>query len=123
MREAGMPQFLIDEALETVNQAAKTCQEWPSGVAPNYENEPVSGEQPGLLLNGEFDYVTYPKWAEALHGRMPNSAYVFVPNALHSLLANYGQCVTDVTLQFLDKPAQPPDAACTARMTVQWILP
>jgi hypothetical protein len=123
MREAGMPQFLIDEALEVVNKAAKTCREWPSGVAPAFENETVSGEQRGLLLNGEFDYVTYPKWAEALHSRMPNSVYVLVPNAMHSLLSNYGDCPTDVTLQFLDDPSQPPDAPCTAGMGVQWILP
>ncbi len=123
MREAGMPQFLIDEALETVNKAATTCQQWPSGGAPAFEIEPVSGEQRGLLLNGEFDYVTYPKWAEALHDRMPNSAYVFVPDAMHSLLGNYGDCVTDVTLQFLDDPAQMPDVTCTSAMRVRWALP
>jgi pimeloyl-ACP methyl ester carboxylesterase len=123
MREAGMPQFLIDEALETVNKAAKTCREWPSGVAPAFENEAVSGGKSGLLLNGEFDYVTYPKWAEALHGRMPNSSYVPVPNAMHSLLGNYGDCVAGISQQFLDNPAQPPDDACTAEMGVQWVLP
>lgn len=89
-------------------------------MAPAFEIEPASGEQQGLLLNGEFDYVTCPKWAEARYGRKPDSAYSLVPNTLHSQLGNYGGCIIKVTLQFLDDPAQRPDATCTSAMRVRW---
>lgn len=63
------------------------------------------------------------KWAEAAHIRMPNSVYVLVPNGMHSLVGNYGDCVTDITLQFLADPARAPDTSCTADMGVLWVLP
>lgn len=121
MHDAAMPQFLIDGAVETVNQAAETCQMWPSGVSPAFEIEPVGAQNRALLLNGQWDYVTYPKWAEAVHQRWPASDYVFMPNGMHSLLSNYGECPTNVTMQFLNDPTQTLDVSCTAEMKVEWI--
>lgn len=123
MREATMPEFLTNEAVDAVKMAAETCRMWPSGTAPEFEIEPVSAQNKALLLNGQWDYVTYPKWAEAVHQRWPASEYVFIPNGMHSLLSNYGECPTDITLRFLNEPDQPLDTSCTAEMTIKWILP
>jgi hypothetical protein len=36
-----------------------------------------------------------------------------VPNATHSILGNYGDCVTGIIRQFLANPARRPDSRCT----------
>lgn len=123
MREAGMPAFLIEEAVGNVQKGIDVCSLWPTGQPPTAENEPVSSDARALLLNGQWDYVTYPKWAEAVHSRWPNSDYVLVPQALHSLLSNYGPCPTDITLQFLSDPDQAPDSSCTSDMEIEWVMP
>jgi pimeloyl-ACP methyl ester carboxylesterase len=122
MRHAGMPEFLTDEAKERIPQAVENCGVWPAKALPASSNEPVGSNYPALFISGEWDYVTFPNWAEEAHGRWPNSFYLFVPNGMHSVIGNFGECPTAVTLQFLDDPADEPDMSCTEALGVEWVL-
>lgn len=123
MNAAQMPDFLTQQAVENVVGAAKTCAGWPSGITPATDMDPISSNYPALLINGEWDYVTYPKWAEAVNDRWSRSFYLFVPNGMHSILSNYGECPTAVTLQFLNDPTSSPDMSCADNIRTEWVLP
>ncbi len=123
MRQANMPEFLIKEAVERIPKAEENCGVWPVTAVPSVENEPVSSSYPALFISGEWDYVTFPQWAEETYYRWPNSFYLFVPNGMHSVLSNYGECATAVTLQFLASPAVGPDISCIEAISTKWVLP
>jgi len=122
MNAANMPDFLTNQAMENINSAKKSCAGWPSGVTPAADLEPISSTYPALLINGEWDYVTYPKWAEPVNDRWPNSFYLFVRNGMHSILSNYGECPSAVTLQFLENPTGAPDMSCADNRQTEWVL-
>jgi hypothetical protein len=46
-----------------------------------------------------------------------------VPNATHSILGNYGDCVTGIIRQFLANPARRPDSRCTQGLTIPFVMP
>jgi pimeloyl-ACP methyl ester carboxylesterase len=123
IRQAGMPGFLTKEAEERIPQAVDNCGVWPVKAVPASSNQPVGGNYPALFISGEWDYVTFPNWAEQVHQRWPNSFYLFVPNGMHSVVGNFGECPTAITLQFLDDPAEEPDMNCTEALSVEWVLP
>jgi len=123
MRGADMPEFLIKEATERIPQATENCGVWPATAVSPAENEPISSRYAALFISGEWDYVTFPGWAEEAHGRWPNSFYLYVPNGMHSVLGNYGDCPTSVTRQFLANPTTEPDMSCTETMKTKWVLP
>lgn len=123
MRQAGMPEFLTNEAQERIPQALENCSVWPAKAVPANSNEPVGSDCPALLISGEWDYVTFPNWAKEAHQRWPNSFYLLVPNGMHSVVGNFGECPTAVTLQFLDDPAEEPDMGCSEALGIEWVLP
>jgi pimeloyl-ACP methyl ester carboxylesterase len=123
MREASMPEFLTSEAEERIPKAVENCSVWPAEALPANSNEPISSDHPALFVSGEWDYVTFPRWAQEAHQRWPNSFYLFVPNGMHSVVGNFGECPTAITLQFLDNPMTAPDMGCTDDVYIEWMLP
>lgn len=122
MRQAGMPEFLTKEAEERIPHAVENCGVWPVQPVPAASNEAVGGDYAALFISGEWDYVTFPNWAEEAHGRWPSSFYLFVPNGMHSVVGNFGECPTAITLKFLDDPADEPDMSCTEALGAEWVL-
>jgi hypothetical protein len=122
MRQAGMPEFLTNEAEERIPQAVENCGVWPAKPVPANSNDPVGANYVTLFISGEWDYVTFPDWAAEAQQRWPNSFYLYVPNGMHSVVGNFGKCPTAVTLQFLEDPAQEPDTSCTEALGVEWVL-
>ncbi len=122
MRGEDMPEFLIKEATERIPQATANCGVWPAMAGSPAENGPISSPYAALFISGEWDYVTFPSWAEEAHGRWPNSFYLYVPNGMHSVLGNNGDCPTAVTRQFLANPTTEPDMSCTETMKTSWVL-
>ncbi len=121
LHSANLPQFMIEEALGSHQQGARICPIW--GNAPATPTPESFGQYPTLLLNGEFDFVTYAPWAQQAAQRLEDSIYVPLPNTMHSILNNYGACPTQITQAFLDDPLSAPDISCTSDMQVKFILP
>ena len=42
---------------------------------------------------------------------------------VYSILGNYGECVNDITRQFLANPAQVPDSTCMQAATMPFVMP
>ena len=81
------------------------------------------GAYPVLILSGEFDATTPPAFAQIAAAQLPQASLVAVPNATHSILGNYGECVNDITRQFLANPAQVPDSTCMQAATMPFVMP
>jgi len=108
--------FLGDQLIEV---ARKWCAEWP--VEPVLE-APVAGvswDGPVLLLSGQLDPVTPPRWAEVAAETLPDHAHIVVPGGGH-IVAGSG-CIPEKMAEFLDADtahATQLDAGC-AQNTVR----
>ena len=121
LHAAGMPDFFIEETLERMNLNSEGCEVWLDALmAPTPERY---GKYPTLILNGQFDSLTPPAFAERAAEAIPQSQYVPIPNAWHSILGNNGACPTDITLQFITDPDAPVDVGCTEEMKLEFLQP
>jgi pimeloyl-ACP methyl ester carboxylesterase len=54
-----------------------------------------------LLLSGELDPATPPRWAEIARATLPNSIHLIVPGVGHGAAAE--GCVPQLTAEFIEK--------------------
>jgi pimeloyl-ACP methyl ester carboxylesterase len=119
LRKVQMPDFFIEEAINTLRDRADGCEVWQDALTvPTPESY---GDYPTLILNGQFDTLTPPAWAKKGDAAIPQAQYVPIPNAWHSIMGNNGPCPTDITLQFLENPDTAVDPGCTDGMKVSFI--
>jgi pimeloyl-ACP methyl ester carboxylesterase len=78
---------------------------------PPVENEPLHSQVPTLLLSGEFDATTPPRYAEQAAATLDNAFVYTFPRATHATMF-IGDCFFDVLLDFLDDPTTAPDISC-----------
>ncbi len=120
LRKVQMPEFFIEETIDTIKARADGCQVWQDALtAPTPDGY---GDYPTLVLNGQFDSLTPPAWAETAVAAIPQAQYVLIPNAWHSIMGNNGPCPTDITLQFLVNPDAAVDPGCTDGMKVIFVV-
>jgi pimeloyl-ACP methyl ester carboxylesterase len=55
------------------------CQLWPKTVLPSGYFEPFRSDVPALLISGDTDPASPPRWSEEVHSFLPNSAHLIVP--------------------------------------------
>ena len=80
---------------------SKVCGFWPQGELPAGYHEPVISDKPVLVLSGELDPVTPPRWGRLVAEYLPNSQHIVVPGAAHGTIM-YG-CVQRLMTQFIDE--------------------
>ena len=91
---------------------ARACRGWPAApVATNF-HEPVRLSTPALILVGEWDPVTSPRWARAAADQFSPSHLIVFPKAGHALPA-FGGCAGALVASFLAGAAI--DDSCAAR--------
>jgi pimeloyl-ACP methyl ester carboxylesterase len=93
----------------------KNCQVWDVTQADLIETQPVTSDVPTLLISGEYDPITPPEYAEMAHQTLSNSYNYVFPGMGHGTSFD-SPCAADILLQFVDNPAQAPDASCIADM-------
>lgn len=76
------------------------CDFWPRAEVPAAYHDPVVSDKPVLLLSGDLDPVTPPRWGDMTAEHLSNSLHVVVPGAAHGTAA-FG-CVQRAMRQFLD---------------------
>jgi pimeloyl-ACP methyl ester carboxylesterase len=92
---------------------AQACRGWPAApVATNF-HEPVRLSMPALLLVGEWDPVTSPRWARAAADQFSPSHLVVFPKTGHAVPAFEG-CAGALVAGFLEGGAI--DDSCTAAL-------
>ncbi len=86
-----------------VDLLIRVCERWPHGAVPGDVKAPVSSDVPVLLLSGQFDPATPPRWAETAATTLSNATQLVVRDAGHGTLTV--GCVPDLAADFLADPA------------------
>ncbi len=87
----------MDETLQEV------CEAWPRGTLPADFNAPVTADAPVLLLSGEVDPITPPRYAEEVADQLPNSLHLVAPGMGHGLITR--GCVPRLAAEFIEEGA------------------
>ena len=64
------------------------CEVWPRGRRPADFNDPVRSERPVLLLSGQLDPVTPPRYGAAVVRHLPNGRHLVAPGQGHNVFGN-----------------------------------
>lgn len=110
-----IPVELEGALLQSTFDLTQLCSYWNPQQA--VDNSAVSSSIPTLILAGQYDVATPPRWG-TLTARTLSNSYLFeYPGAGHSLLSGV-DCAINMTADFLDNPNQSPDDSCIA--DIEW---
>ncbi|MBA2079647.1 alpha/beta hydrolase [Rhodanobacter sp. PCA2] len=91
------------------------CAAWPRGARPADFHQPLQSAKPVLLLAGQYDPVTPPRYAEEIAGHLPNARVLLFKGQGHSVLATgCGPRLVQRFVEHLDPKAL--DASCLDRL-------
>ena len=93
--------------------APALCDRWNGRPTDPIENEAVVSDIPTLLLSGQFDPTTPPKWADLAAETLSNSYSFVIPMAGHGV-GIFTPCGQKLMGSFLYRPDQIPDSSCLA---------
>lgn len=92
------------------------CEHWEVKPAEPIENQPVVSDVPTLIVSGELDPITPPRWAQGAAEHLSNSFFYVFPGFGHGVTRK-SECALDIMLRFFDDPTKEPDASCIDRYT------
>jgi pimeloyl-ACP methyl ester carboxylesterase len=96
------------------------CGVWPHGQRPADFRAPLSGKVPVLILSGEFDPVTPPRYGDEVLKSLPNGRHLVVRGQGHNVLPV--GCLPKLFASFVDTAdAKKLDAKCLD--TVPYAVP
>ena len=88
----------------------KNCEVWPHIVVDASFKDPVVSDLPVLLLSGELDPVTPPKFAETAMQTLSNSQHLVAKGQGHNIF--HLGCMPDIIAEFIDDPEQELNTEC-----------
>jgi pimeloyl-ACP methyl ester carboxylesterase len=98
-----------------VRQQIRACRDWPKSQLAEDFGQPVRSNVPVLILSGEIDPVTPPRWGEICAQNFPNSLHIVAP-AAHGVS---GACITAIEKRFLEKASvEGLDVSCVKQMVL-----
>lgn len=77
------------------------CSRWPRGPLPADVDRVRPLDLPALILSGDLDPVTPPRWGEAMKAHFPGALHVVVPGAGHNTSTT--GCVPDLIAELIEK--------------------
>lgn len=93
----------------------RMCSRWPHGPLPAEVDRVRPLQVPALILSGDLDPVTPPRWGEVMKAHFPGALHVIVPGTGHNTSTT--GCVPDLIAQFIDKgSAAGLDAKCVQKV-------
>ncbi|MCF6264000.1 MAG: alpha/beta hydrolase [Xanthomonadales bacterium] len=75
------------------------CEIWPRGEVPADFHQPFSSDVPALLLSGEFDPVTPPRYADQAAKQFSQHLNLVVKGQGHSV--SFSQCTREIVTDFI----------------------
>jgi pimeloyl-ACP methyl ester carboxylesterase len=94
-----------------VDVMAAACTVWPAGDMPADFHQPLATDVPALLLSGEFDPVTPPRYGEEVAKSLPNGRHLVLRGQGHNVIG--AGCMPKLFTQFIEKAdAKGLDAEC-----------
>lgn len=92
------------------------CAVWPHKARPADFRTPLTGTLPVLILSGEFDPVTPPRYGDMVAKHLPNSRHIIAKGAGHNVLPV--GCMPKLFARFLETAdAKNLDASCMDKLT------
>lgn len=89
---------VLGDSLVDIIQAQ--CTVWPKGVMPADFHQPLRTDIPTLVIQGQYDPVTPPRYGEDVVKTLRNGRLLIVPNQGHSVLG--AGCMPKLYSTFLD---------------------
>lgn len=86
---------LLDDVLRT------QCEIWPRGSRPDDFTAPASGDTPTLILAGEFDPVTPPRYGEQILATLDNARLIVANGQGHNVIGR--GCLPKLVGEFIAK--------------------
>ncbi|QIL19472.1 alpha/beta fold hydrolase [Thermomonas sp. HDW16] len=80
---------------------ATMCEVWPKSAPPADFHKPLATKVPALVLEGEFDPVTPPRYGEEVVKTLPNGRLFVLKGQGHSVLP--AGCMPKLFAQFVEK--------------------
>lgn len=77
------------------------CAVWPRGAVRSDFHQPVRSDKPVLLLSGEFDPVTPPRYGEQVLRTLPNGRHLTLRGQGHNVMG--AGCAPRLMAQFIDR--------------------
>ncbi len=97
------------EALKAV------CSVWPKGTRPADFHAPLKTDKPVLLLAGQYDPVTPPRYADEVAKGLPNARVLVLKGQAHNVMA--AGCTPQLIQHFVEKlDPKTLDASCLDRL-------
>ncbi|PDV98437.1 alpha/beta fold hydrolase [Candidatus Chloroploca asiatica] len=113
---ADMPPQLGEALLGSVENFFELCPIWDVASATVRERAPVASAVPTLILAGEYDPVTPPRWGLLAAEGLSNSYFYVLPGGGHAVI-DASDCMMSISKAFLDTPTREPDASCLDDLT------
>ena len=110
--EAGDDTVLGNQFIEHLQAI---CSVWPRGARPEDFRRPLTGELPVLLVSGEYDPVTPPRYGDEVAASLDNARHLVLTGQGHSVMSV--GCMPALAAQFIEQAdASALDAACLGRL-------
>ncbi|HKT30562.1 alpha/beta fold hydrolase [Dyella sp.] len=91
------------------------CDVWPHGARPDDFHAPLKSDKPILMLSGELDPVTPPRYGTEILPGLSNGRQLIFKGQGHSLLGR--GCMPQLLGKFIDKPdPKQLDASCLDKL-------
>ncbi len=98
------------------------CASWGGDAPGPAEDEPVVSDIPALVLAGELDPITPPRWGEDVVAGLAHGTLVRFPSTGHGSLPSH-DCAAQITADFLDAPDQEPATYCVGEIEAPAFTP
>ena len=104
--------------LSPVVFSQEVCDIWRVKSVPAIENQAVQSDIPVLLISGEYDEVTPPKWAEAMRSNLANSQHLIFKGWKHTPTTYWSNpCGMEAANDFFNDPNAESRPACFETIT------
>lgn|GEM_PF-794100 len=97
------------------------CDAWGTDTPNPVENEAVRSDVPVLILNGQFDPITPPRWGELAAETLVNSQSVTFPGVGHGASLSGSVCAQFIALNFLETPETALNTSCIEDTPLDWV--
>jgi len=83
-----------------VQTLAALCHIWPHRLMPANFHQPLHSNVPALVLNGEFDPITPPRYGQQIAATLPNARHFTLPGQGHAVLSS--GCLPKLLARFIE---------------------
>lgn len=77
------------------------CSRWPAGIVDENFSEPVSSDKPVLVLSGEYDPITPPRYGDTVMQTLSNATHLVARGQGHGVVGR--GCVPQIISEFVDE--------------------